>query len=1134
MSSNSPMGSSAPEADKMNDPAYDTHANRPHADVANSEPDHCRICRSEGTPHEPLYHPCKCSGSIKFVHQDWSVSTHPATPSRHHLLGMCANSPARSLMEWLTHSQKKYCELCKTPFTFTKVYDPDMPNSLPTPLFVRQLTRRLARCALRFLRGLLVTFVWLGCLPWCVRWMWRGWFWVSDGGWWQLPAGEFPARPPTDTQQTSTTTSAAGHSAFFTPSALSAVVSAVTEDANLTPTNLDVVASAALNASAIGSNYPDGIFFDRNPFFNATRFQFVNNLIVDVIEGQLLTALIVVTFIIVFLIREWVVQQQPALPGDAANIPLLNELENALAGEEAAELEALVVLPQAPVAVEQVVPVEGAIEADEDARDERVPERDTSGEEEETPRDETDVLQHRVIAQPRKRRRVLPTDAEPGSSSSLEAIGDGTVEESGESTVFNFADLPLRPTPTRENTSQVAGLRRELEETTRSASANAQYDFGGTGGSTDNLFQFEGGNPDASRLPDIWSQATSSGAEISDRLETIDAERSAHWMRENTSSAPDSPAPSEQRTSESGIALGSHNNDIDDESGSASRASSSSFEIIGAPKIHKGKGVDIASSVQVSVVEGKGKEVAPVGAQLDGGNNSVEGYGDEDEMRTEGSLGVGTSEWSTAAHAGDAPSESSATPPMAMPPPPPMPPYLDPLDVHLDAEGLGDALAIEALQEHVLARERDPQAPQNRLAERQRDTARAAAAVQEPPPLPPPLPPLPPPALPVRRAGLFDWIIGEDDAQNQRERNANEDDDTDDEDPPVGAAAAVPQGILDDEAADDFEGIMELVGMRGPLIGLVQNAAISSMLITATVAIGVTFPYVAGKTVMVVLAHPVLFFFQLPMKVVSFCAEFLVDFSTMVAFSLLLMAEQAIRAFLMPASSFVPGLSGYLDSGGLTNFLMNWAVDGQTRVVAKFASIETTYMAVRKLPATSMPPLSLVMKENFGRLADTINCVLGRVGLASLVATEVSAGPKQLDLMGLKITNPLAWAVHTWEDAFAAINLTRSLNGTVETTGYPSNSQEALTYAGLYQWSAWDRVGAVLLGYAFFTIAGMVYVKRRRQQPPGPVERLAAEFLQQCGGVMKVVLIIGIEMFVFPLYCGVLLGKRVIFYADVC
>ena len=31
----------------------------------------CRVCRCEGTPDQPLFHPCLCSGSIKFIHQDW-------------------------------------------------------------------------------------------------------------------------------------------------------------------------------------------------------------------------------------------------------------------------------------------------------------------------------------------------------------------------------------------------------------------------------------------------------------------------------------------------------------------------------------------------------------------------------------------------------------------------------------------------------------------------------------------------------------------------------------------------------------------------------------------------------------------------------------------------------------------------------------------------------------------------------------------------------------------------------------------------------------------------------------------------------------------------------------------------------
>lgn len=29
----------------------------------------CRLCREEGTPQAPLFYPCKCSGSIRYIHQ---------------------------------------------------------------------------------------------------------------------------------------------------------------------------------------------------------------------------------------------------------------------------------------------------------------------------------------------------------------------------------------------------------------------------------------------------------------------------------------------------------------------------------------------------------------------------------------------------------------------------------------------------------------------------------------------------------------------------------------------------------------------------------------------------------------------------------------------------------------------------------------------------------------------------------------------------------------------------------------------------------------------------------------------------------------------------------------------------------
>ncbi|EON99694.1 putative ring finger membrane protein [Phaeoacremonium minimum UCRPA7] len=137
--------SSRPAAAAVNDPS------------ASSEPDTCRICRGEATPSEPLFYPCKCSGSIKYVHQD-------------------------CLMEWLSHSQKKHCELCKTPFRFTKLYSPDMPKSLPFIVFVSHIAKYIFRNFLVWARALLVVFVWLCWLPYLMRSVWSFLFWISDEG----------------------------------------------------------------------------------------------------------------------------------------------------------------------------------------------------------------------------------------------------------------------------------------------------------------------------------------------------------------------------------------------------------------------------------------------------------------------------------------------------------------------------------------------------------------------------------------------------------------------------------------------------------------------------------------------------------------------------------------------------------------------------------------------------------------------------------------------------------------------------------------------------------------------------------------------------------------------------------------
>uniref|UniRef100_A0A915KD79 RING-type E3 ubiquitin transferase n=1 Tax=Romanomermis culicivorax TaxID=13658 RepID=A0A915KD79_ROMCU len=108
--------------------------------VEDSSTDICRVCRSESTPDKPLFHPCLCRGSIKYVHQD-------------------------CLTQWLKYSRKEFCELCNHKYTFTPIYHPDMPKRLPVRDFLFGLLSNLARAIQFWLHYTLVALAWLGAVP---------------------------------------------------------------------------------------------------------------------------------------------------------------------------------------------------------------------------------------------------------------------------------------------------------------------------------------------------------------------------------------------------------------------------------------------------------------------------------------------------------------------------------------------------------------------------------------------------------------------------------------------------------------------------------------------------------------------------------------------------------------------------------------------------------------------------------------------------------------------------------------------------------------------------------------------------------------------------------------------------------
>lgn len=119
-----------------------------------AEPDaerECRICRGEDEPNRPLLHPCRCSGSIKFTHED-------------------------CLVNWLAQSGSNRCELCNHSFRFEPLYEPDTPSALPTKEFivgVLALTKKTLKTAARIV---LVFTVWLFFLPVGTCWTWYALF----------------------------------------------------------------------------------------------------------------------------------------------------------------------------------------------------------------------------------------------------------------------------------------------------------------------------------------------------------------------------------------------------------------------------------------------------------------------------------------------------------------------------------------------------------------------------------------------------------------------------------------------------------------------------------------------------------------------------------------------------------------------------------------------------------------------------------------------------------------------------------------------------------------------------------------------------------------------------------------------
>lgn len=1001
----------APLPDLMNDPAYATNTDSKGKTV--DEPDTCRICRGEGSEEEQLFYPCKCSGSIKFVHQS-------------------------CLMEWLSHSQKKYCELCKTPFRFTKLYDPGMPSKLPAPIFVRELAIHGLRSLVTWLRLVLVAFVWLGWLPWSMRAIWRALFWLADGRW---PNPNFVQAPLPTANQTDMQTSSVIDQTLSSDAAASSATQSVSSILNISneePLGFAVAKRILLkillptlststggNASQV-SSIPSGrvrqpSWLSNVTFLNSlTPSPTVNNIVIDTLEGQLITLLVVVSFILIFLIREWVVQQQPAV-----NV-----------AEE--ERDAVVRLMAEHRNQAEAVPPAAEEERDVPFNDdEDFAQADSERDVHDYANNDDESRASSAYSSP----RLIPADTRP------------TIQMRTSS----------RPTLRSRNAlDDASNIRRTIEETVNEPGGHTW--------------------PGIETFKDLWLRGDGNPDEILRIIQEEGREDELSWVVNAMTTLKRGNA---TRRTPSG------NFDFLDRYQEASHEGPSSASNRPLPELINNASSESSFEVLESMAPPEVVDSEP--SQTDNFELPRETI-DWSEGEGETTFGGTTFERTTATEIAPAPAVQEP--------------------------------ALESTPEVASAA-----VPESGDRQTQENTAAGPRTFTN---------------------RVFDWFWG--DLDTPQEPDANVEDvehivvDAALEEPfvplpnrqnavadapapnPWREPAAPPPENRDPndvdavEEGDDFEGILELIGIQGPIFGLLQNGVFCALLISFTIAVGIWLPYLWGKIALVFFTSPIRLVVRVPLAMLSITADVIVDSLIGSVGYVLYLVSFITRNLLRPVAGFVPFIDRISQNSSMTQTSLS-LIDGSSqrlkRVLGGFFDFQDSDLPMFSVLAHQALRIHETRISNiFQMIFDGVKFVLHDIPMKLLSAdyrNDLFAAASSVSMTATleSAKNESISLAHSVFSSFGKSEL---------------DNETALLIRPDYdlaRWDSKDRVIAIVIGYVFASLLGIFYLKvtgffsgaNRGQRPEGVV----AEILNQAGGVMKVILIIGIEMLVFPLYSGLLL-----------
>jgi E3 ubiquitin-protein ligase MARCH6 len=1204
-----------PPPDVMNDPQYAT--NRTEGEDGAGDADTCRICRGEGSDTEPLFHPCKCSGSIKHVHQD-------------------------CLMEWLSHSQKKHCELCKTPFRFTKLYSPNMPQSLPPGVFFHHFVLHSARNIATWLRFCLVSTVWLGCLPFIIRQVWRILFWFSDGGWpseylGTNTVGNLTTQTMEMARQFELAIMASNGTSPVTPlsaaqttsASIGGVVDAIVGifkplSNAMNVSTSDPLISGFMKSLYYGFGIPGVVIPDEPPFTNTsdprlrsfmglspairsmsllsdvsflknlTRNAWLNQLIITIAEGYIITFLVVVCFILVFLIREWVVQQQPGInmgagfnaefPGDRLrdqanpedrqnlapqpgrpamdNPPEARDVENRpMARHRRRNLELdLAELPERPGAVDllnhqnlPIHPENGAGPGQNrpaPVRDALSPATEIQRQLTEEPRmteeflaiwrrangTPEDVL--RIIEEESKgeemrywvnaMRMILHPPVQIGDSGAQDPIPSGTFAASvpsnsatastgslvaqsgsdgGSGTSDSWVDVakPLsyrKQSPARESTDQSAskndtaisamdiGKGKEKEQSKEPLFDPATQLLPGMNFTKWSQGPGHNEHPPTTPLLAATSsrpRAISDGPQLKDSISPL---ANNNWSFSNLDKENTDPQTTPSRDAPvAGPSTWEFGPKFQPNPAEARTPGSPAWKTAQDLRVQQAiakarEAVEAQKSLLETSSSGLDGPIDPAPTQVEdvdeGLNGPIEVVGQDGITRTYQNV----DEMFAANPVSDSETEEDDLAHHDLEPNPfvldiPLPPLREPVVQRLpEPQGFLGNVAEFLWGNNGDGQQEDQGANDEHVVH---DIAAEA------------------PFVPVAHHDPFDQV--EELPDQDREV--------------IEAAIAAGLDPNDPDAiddAEDFEGIMELIGMRGPIFSLVQNAVFCAFLLALTVAFGVWIPYNIGRVSLLLAANPSPTF-KLPLRFVFWCAAFLQD---LVVSLIGVISYGSIVAVSLPLKVFFSsGTGAGLAAAALriSHDAVNRILDGTVASLVNFGDAEMfMFSAASHEALLTLKCLVIDALDNIGR--NVIYLFIGDyevtlVGIGEALLGLVMGTCKLLMGLPAFLAKPDTWVI-SLEVARRSTPLDLELS----------------------VWHGTDRFWATIAGYTALCVLGALYVKKGTPFSNGPIgrewEATIIDLLHQAGGVMKVILIISIEMLVFPLYCGLLLDAALL------